>query len=64
MRAFGTEEIGNRDGFKIICNKCGREARLVPTHHFKDDFKNPEKITLTCQCICGNKYTATIHSKR
>lgn len=26
MRAFGTEEYGNSDGFKIICNKCGREA--------------------------------------
>lgn len=35
MRAFGTEEYGNNDGFKIICNQCGGEARLVPTHHYK-----------------------------
>lgn len=60
MRAFGTEEYGNNDGFKIICNQCGREARLVPTHHYKE-VGNLEKITLELRCTCGNKYGATIH---
>lgn len=60
MRAFGTEEYGNSDGFNIICNKCGREAQIVPTHHYKEVGKL-EKITLEFRCICGNKYGATIH---
>lgn len=45
MRSFGTEEYGNSDGFKIICNKCGREARIIPTHHYKK-VGELEKITL------------------
>lgn len=59
MRAFGVEEYGNSDGFKIICNKCGREARIIPTHHYKEVGKL--EITLEFRCICGNKYGATIH---
>lgn len=60
MRAFGTEEYGNSDGFKIICNKCWREARIIPIHHYKE-VRKLEKITLEFRCICGNKYGATIH---
>lgn len=45
MRAFGTEEYGNSDGFNTICNKCGREAQIVPTHHYKEVGKL-KKITL------------------
>lgn len=60
MRAFGIEEYGNSDGFKIICNKCGREARIIPTHHY-NEVVELEKITLEFRCICGNKYGATIH---
>lgn len=32
MYQFGSNEYGNKDGFKVICNKCGREARIVPIH--------------------------------
>ena len=59
MRVFGVEEYGNSDGFKIICNKCGREARIIPIHHYKEAGKL-EKITIEFRCICGNKYGATI----
>ena len=63
MQAFGTEEYGNKNGFKIMCCQCGREVRLIPTHHYKAcEGKNPEKITLELRCVCGNKYGATIHS--
>lgn len=63
MRTFGTNEHGNKDEFKVICCKCGREARLVPIHYYKDkEYKNREKITLELSCTCGNKYGATIHS--
>lgn len=31
MQSFGTEEYGNKDGFKVTCCKCGKEACLVPT---------------------------------
>ena len=62
MQSFGTEEYGNKDGFKIVCNNCGKEGWVVPTHHYADEeYKNPEKITLEFRCSCGNKYGATIH---
>ena len=61
MREFGTNEYGNKEGFLIKCNQCGKEARLVPTHHYDDNHKL-EKITLEIRCTCGNKYGATIHS--
>lgn len=61
MKAFGTNEYGNREGFIVKCNKCGKEARLVPIHHY-DDSSNLKKITLELRCICGNKYGTTIHS--
>lgn len=60
MKAFGTKEYGNNDGFKIICNKCGREAQIVPTHHY-NGIEKLEKITLEFRCVCGNRYGATIH---
>lgn len=63
MREFGTEEYGNKDGFKIICNKCGKEARLVPAHYYKG-IKNLDKITLEIRCVCGNRYGATIHKEQ
>ena len=63
MQSFGTEEYRNKDGFKVICCQCGKEARLVPTHHYKDEeYKHTEKITLELRCTCGNKFGATIHS--
>lgn len=55
MKAFGINEYGNKDGFKIVCCRCGKEAR---------EYKNPEKITLELRCTCGNKYGATIHSDK
>ena len=61
MKRFGTEEYGDKDGFKIICSKCGKEAWIVPTHHYKD-IKSLDKITLELKCICGNRYGATIHN--
>lgn len=64
MRSFGTNEYGNKDGFKIICQSCGNEAQLVPTHRYSDgDYTNPAEITLEIRCICGNKFGARIHSK-
>ena len=44
MQSFGTEEYGNKDGFKVICCQCRKEARLVPTHHYKDgEYKHSGK---------------------
>ena len=61
MKQFGTEEYGNKEGFTILCNKCGKEAWAVPIHSFEDDYKNPKKITFEFRCSCGNKYGATVH---
>lgn len=62
MKQFGTNEYGNREGFKIVCCKCGKEGWATPTHHYVDgEYKNPEKITLEFRCSCGNRYGATIH---
>lgn len=64
MQRFGTNEYGDRDGFTITCNKCGKEARLVPRHIYEDyDFKNPVKIKLEFRCICDNRYGADIHNR-
>lgn len=64
MRAFGTEEYGNKDGFKIICCKCGKEGWLVPTHHIMKQSKDSSlKITLEFRCVCGNRFGATIHEE-
>lgn len=64
MKQFGTNEYGNKEGFKIICCKCGSEGWVIPTHSYADgEYKNPEKITLEFICSCGNKYGATIHEK-
>ena len=60
MRAFGTKGYGNADGFRIICNRCGREARIIPIHHYKE-LEKFEKMTLEYRCICGNKYGVTVH---
>lgn len=60
MEKIGTDEYGNKDDFKIICQNCGREAKIIPTHYI--DNCEVKKITLEFRCICGNKYGATIHS--
>lgn len=64
MQSFGTEEYGNKDGFKIMCCNCGKEARLVPKHHYNNKTATDYdlKITLELRCVCGNKFRATIHS--
>lgn len=63
MKSFGTEEYGNKDGFKVICCRCGKEAIIVPTHYYKDgEYEYPSKITLELRCVCGNKFGAIIHS--
>ena len=63
MNQFGSDEYGNRDSFKLICQKCGKEGKIVAIHHFGDKLGgNLEKITLEFRCSCGNKYGATIHS--
>lgn len=59
MYQFGSNEYGNKGGFKITC-QCGREARIVPIH-CRDNEKL--KITLEIRCVCGNKYGATIHEE-
>lgn len=61
MRVYGTNEYGNRDGFKIICQNCGREAHFIPTHYIEDN--KTKKIVLEIRCICGNKYGADIHNE-
>ena len=44
MQSFGGQEYGNKEGFKVTCCNCGKEARIVPTHHYKDgEYKHPEK---------------------
>ena len=43
MREFGTEEYGNKDGFRVIYNHCDREARIVPTHHYSSNDKHFKK---------------------
>lgn len=35
MQSFGTKEYGNKDGFKIMCCNCGKDARIVPTHYYE-----------------------------
>lgn len=65
MRQFGIEELGDRNSFKLICCKCGREAKISPTHHYKDVDSYTdctlEKITLEFRCFCGNEFVTTIH---
>lgn len=64
MKSFGSEEYGNKDGFKITCCKCGKEGWIVPTHHLdKTPTDFSVKITLEFRCTCGNKFGATIHSE-
>jgi len=66
MKSFGTDEYGNKNGFKIVCCNCGKEGRLVPTHHYEN--KTPTdcnlRITLELRCVCGNRFGATIHNER
>lgn len=64
MQSFGTEEYGNKDGFKIICCNCGKESKIVPIHHHNKVTPTDYdlKITLEFRCTCGNKFGATIHS--
>ncbi len=46
---------GIYEGFKIICQKCGAECRLLDTHIFKNS-KELEEIRTSIRCIkCGNK---------
>lgn len=60
MKPFGTNEYGNENGFKIICNCCGKEGWIVPTHQHD---KNKLKITLEFRCGCGNRFGSTIHEQ-
>lgn len=64
MLQFGSDEYGDRDSFKVVCQKCGKEGRVVATHHYKDikDNSLEKKITVEMRCSCGNRYGATIHS--
>ena len=41
MYQFGSNEYGNKGGFKITC-QCGREARIVPIH-----CRDNEKLKIT-----------------
>lgn len=61
MERFGTEEYGNKDGFVIVCNNCGKEGWIVPIHHHEG---NDLKITLEFRCSCGNKFGAIIHNTK
>lgn len=62
MQSFGTEEYGNKDGFSLRCNKCGKEGKIVPMSYYSDEeYKHPNKITLELRCTCGNRFGATIH---
>lgn len=62
MKTFGTNEYGNKDGFKIICCKCGNEGWLVPTHHYIDKNDTTHmKITAEFRCSCGNRFGSVIH---
>lgn len=63
MKKFGVKEYGNKDGFKVICNKCGREADITPIHYYKGLDNNLWKINLEIRCTCGNRYGATIHDE-
>lgn len=62
MKSFGSEEYGNKDGFKITCCNRGKEGWIVPIHyHDKISIDFSMKITLEFRCICGNRFGATIH---
>ena len=64
MKQFGVNEYGNKEGFKIVCCKCGKEGWAVPTNHYENgEYGNPNKITFEFRCSCGNRYGATIHEK-
>lgn len=71
MKQFGTNEYGNKEGFKIVCCKCGKEGWAVPISHYEHGinhcengkYGNPDKITFEFRCSCGNRYGATIYEK-
>lgn len=65
MKQFGTDEYGNKNGFHIICEKCGKSAWCVPIHHsvHHGDEIILKKITFEFRCSCGNEYGATIHGR-
>lgn len=65
IEKFGTEEYGNNNDFSVICNKCGKEAWAVPTHHYSESINGKiAKITFEFRCSCGNKFGASIHHEK
>lgn len=61
MKVFGTNEKGDRNSFKLVCCKCGKEADLVPvTTYLNNQYKFPDIITIELRCRCGNVYTSRI----
>lgn len=55
-------ELANKEiKFSIKCDKCGSDARLIPTRFFQYQHNDtPTKITLEFACNCGNKSVCDI----
>lgn len=65
IQSFGTEDYGSKESFSIMCNKCGKEAWAVPTHHYSESINGKlAKITLEFRCSCGNRLGASIHHEK
>lgn len=62
MNSFGTDEYGNKNGFKTICQKCGKEAKIKRILHY-DEHKMITKVTIDMKCDCGNLFGATVYSE-
>lgn len=62
MENFGTKEYGNKEGFTLKCNKCGKKGRIVPITYYDKDYIHPTEIVIDLRCECGNKFGATIYN--
>jgi hypothetical protein len=62
MKTFGTNEYGDRDGFKIICQDCGQEAWLTINSYY-EPIEGTELLQMTAEfrCSCGNHFGSTIY---
>ena len=55
MRSFGTDEYGNKNGFKVICQRCGREAQVIPTHYLENGKTIKDVLKENIAIIIGNE---------
>ena len=61
MKNFGSNSVGDINSFKLTCNRCGKEAYLVPITYIMDNGKVKVKIELRCNNGCKNKFSSYIY---